>query len=88
MESYKNLDAEILHVLKVLKMLDPATDQYNIAAQNLKLLCEARSKKPGYPIELDTVLNVLATLLNVVLILRHEQFNIIVSRAMGLVRFK
>jgi hypothetical protein len=79
-------DEEVERVLNLMSDLDPTGDDYKKAVESLKTLCEARSKKPAFPIDLETILMVGSNLLAVVLILQHERLNVISTRAIGFIR--
>jgi len=79
------LQAEIEHILEYLKREDPGSDEYNKAVQNLKVLYEARTKKPAYLVDPDTIVIVLGNLLGILLILQYERFNVVSTRALSLI---
>lgn len=85
MEPNKNLNPEIDHILNRLAELDPDTEEYTAAVQNLKTLYEARAKRQAFFIEPETILVVVANLLGILAILKYEEFNVVSSRAFGLV---
>lgn len=79
-------DAEVERILNKLEALDPKTEDYQSTVENLRVLCEARSKKPGRLIEMDTFLIVGGNILLGVMILGFERFNVITSKAFTLIR--
>lgn len=79
------INAEVDHVLDFLRREDPGSEEYNLGAQNLKLLCEARTKKSAYPIDPEVVLSVVGSLLGILLILHYERLNVISTRALSLI---
>ena len=83
-----DISVEVNRVVGYLSKQDPNTEEYTHAAQNLKTLCEARSKKQASLIEPEILISAGMNLLGVVLILRHEQFNVITSKAMNFIRPK
>jgi hypothetical protein len=82
------LTQEIDRVVLFMSEIDPDSDDYSSAAQNLKVLCEARSKKPSFVVEPEVIVAGLVNLLGIVLIIKHEQFNVVTSRAMTFIRPK
>lgn len=82
----KNLNDEVDRVVLYLSGQDPDSESYTHAVQNLKTLCEARSKKAASTIEPEVLITAGVNLLGIVLILRHEQFNVVASKAMTFIR--
>ena len=81
----RTIDGEINHVLDTMSNMKHITEEYEIAAKALKLLCEARSKPAANRLSAETLVTVTANLLGIMLIIKHEQFNVMTSRAMGLI---
>jgi len=88
MEPKNDISVEVDRVVEFLSNLDPNSEEYTHAAQNLKTLCEARAKKQASVIEPEVLITVCANLLGIVLILRHEQFNVVTTKAMSFIRPK
>lgn len=88
MEPKNNISVEVDRVVEFLSDIDPSEEDYTKGVQNLKTLCEARSKKPGFLIEPDVLITSAVNLLGIVLILRHEQFNVVTTKAMTFIRPK
>lgn len=88
MEPKNNISVEVDRVVAFLSNIDPNSEEYTQAAQNLKTLCEARAKKQAAIIEPEVLITVCANLLGIVLILRHEQFNVVTTKAMSFIRPK
>lgn len=88
MEPKNDISVEVDRVVDFLSNQDPSTDEYTHAAQNLKTLCEARAKKQAFAIEPDILIAAGVNLLGIVLILRHEQFNVVTTKAMSFIRPK
>lgn len=80
------INAEISHILNGMSELEVGSEEYNLAAQSLKILCEARSKRPSFPIEPEAIVGALVNVLGIMLIIRHEEFNHVATRAIGFVR--
>ena len=83
-----HISVEVDRVVSSLSKIDPFEEDYTKGVQNLKTLCEARSKKPGLLIEPDVLIAAAVNLLGIVLILRHEQFNVVTTKAMTFIRPK
>lgn len=81
----KKLDSEIGHIFDCLKGIDPTTEEYVVAVQNLKTLYEARSKKRAAIVEWETVLAVAGNLIGILAILQFERLNVVSSRALSLI---
>jgi hypothetical protein len=79
------VDDEIVHILKKLEELDPSSKEYADACLNLKVLHEARSYKTKNSIDMDTLIIAGANILGIVLVLYHEKFDIISSKAFGMI---
>lgn len=82
----RTVDDEVQRILFYMERVDPNSDEYIRAVQNLKVLCEARSKKPARSIEPDTLIAVVGNLIGILVILQHERFNVVTSRALALIR--
>jgi len=88
MERKDILSNEVDRVVDILSRIEPTSDEYSKGIQNLKVLCEARAKKPASWVEAEVLVSVLSNLLGIVLILRHEQFNVVTSKALNFIRPK
>ena len=86
MEPKNNISVEVDRVVNFLSEINPDEEIYTCSVQNLKTLCEARSKKPGTLIEPDVLIAAAVNIVGIVLILRHEQFNVVTTRAMSFIR--
>lgn len=82
----KNLNDEVDRVVLFLSGEDPDSESYTHAVQNLKTLCEARAKKAASPIDPEILISAGVNLLGIILILRHEQFNVVTTKAMSFIR--
>ena len=85
METKDKIDAEIEHALDSLAKLNPDSPEYGAAANNLKILCEARSKKPWRLVEPDVIVSVAANLVGILMILHYERFNVISTKALSMI---
>lgn len=85
MEPKEQIDLEIQHVLRKLEELSPDSNEYAMAATNLKVLCEARSKKPWQLIEPEVLVTVAANIIGILLVLHYEQVNVVSSKAFSMI---
>lgn len=74
----KSSNAEVQRVLDYLSKIDPSSEEYTRAVQNLKVLLET-TKVDKWNLELWAPLTV--QLLGLVLILQHENLHVITTRA-------
>ena len=88
MEPKNDISDEVNRVVEFLSKIDPSEDEYTKGIQNLKVLCEARAKRPGFLIEPEVLITAAVNIIGIVLILRHEQFNVVTTKAMTFIRPK
>lgn len=88
MEPKNDISVEVDRVVDFLSNKDPNSEEYTHAVQNLKTLCEARAKKQASLIEPDVLITAGVNLLGIILILRHEQFNVVTTKAINFIRPK
>lgn len=81
----KAIDAEIERVLEFLAGSEPDSEDYTAAMHNLKELYEARSKKSSKFIEFDTIVLALTNIVGILLILKHEELNVLTSKAISFI---
>ena len=79
-------DKEVDRLISLMSELDPTGDDYRKAAESLKILCEARAKKPAFPVDPEVIITAGVNLLGILLILQHERLNVISTRAISFVR--
>ena len=79
-------DTEVDRILALMSKMDPSHDNYKLAAESLKTLCEARAKKPAFPIEPEALIAAASSLLGIVLILQYERLHVVTTRAVGFIR--
>ncbi|NHJ86001.1 MAG: hypothetical protein FK734_11100 [Asgard group archaeon] len=79
-----NIKAEIDHILEYLSGKDPGTEEYQIAVDNLKVLCEAYDKM-SFRIKPDVLAPVVGSLTLGFGILWHEKLAVITTKAFSLV---
>jgi len=82
---HKSIDDAIDNILTFMEKHEPNSEEYSSAVHNLKELYEARSKKASKLIELDTIVMACTNILGIILILNHEQLNVITTKALGFV---
>lgn len=78
------LDLEIDNLVTELNECDPYSEQYPKLLRNLDELMKIK-KNEKRSISPDTMLVVGGNLLGILMILRHEQLNVITSKALGFV---
>lgn len=76
---------EIDRVLGVLEQHDPTSEEYLAGAESLRTLCDARAKKPGFPVEPEALMRLAGNLAGILLILQYERLNVISTRALGFI---
>ena len=79
------LEKEIEVVLLDMKDMYVDSDEYEVALNHLSILHEINSKEKKWNVSPDTMAVVAGNLLGIVLILKHEELNIITSKAMSFV---
>ena len=79
------LEKVIDSILGSMSKLEPDSDEYGKMASNLEKLLKAKSYEKSKVISPDTMLVVIANLIGIVLILKHEELDIITSKALGFV---
>lgn len=79
-------EKEVDRILGLMSEMDPSHEDYAKAAESLKTVCEARAKKPAFPIDPEVIIGAAVNLIGIVLILQHERLNVVTSRAISFVR--
>lgn len=79
------LEKEIEAVLLDMKDMDINSDEYEVALNHLTILHEIKSKEKKWNVSPDTMAIVAGNLLGIILILKHEELNVITSKAMNFV---
>lgn len=79
------LDMEIDEVMDTLRGLDVLDEDYDTVMDKLKDLYELKNKNDKFNISPDTMVVVAGNLLGILLILKHEEINVVTSKAMGFV---
>ena len=80
------LEKEIEAVLLEMKDMYVGSEEYEIALNHLSTLHEInKSKEKKWNVSPDTMAIVVGNLLGIILILKHEEMNVITSKAMNFV---
>ena len=79
------LEKEIEEVLLDMKDMYVDSDEYEVALNHLSTLHEINSKEKKWNVSPDTMAVVAGNLLGIMLILKHEELNVITSKAMSFV---
>lgn len=79
------LEKEIEEVLLDMKNMYVDSDEYEVALNHLSTLYEIKSKEKKWNVSPDTMAIVAGNLLGIILILKHEELNVITSKAMNFV---
>ena len=79
------LEKEIEAVLLDMKDMYVDSDEYEVALNHLSTLHEIKSKEKKWNVSPDTMAIVAGNLLGIILILKHEELNVITSKAMNFV---
>ena len=80
-----DLEKEISDLTKKLGVLEPSSKEYQLVAENVVRLCNARSYIKDRFISWDTMAVVGGNILGILLVLNHEKLDIISSKAFGLI---
>jgi hypothetical protein len=82
-KSLKALDLEIVRLTNQLACTPAVSEDYMKMSDNLKVVCEARSKLDRLSISTDMLLGIGANLLGLLLILNFERTGTITSKAIS-----
>ena len=82
-EDRPTIEAEIVHVLRKLKELEPETEAYAKAVSNLEGLCKARSYKRDSKIPWEILITVVASSLQLLTVLNFEKIDVLSQKALG-----
>lgn len=80
-----NLEKEIDSVLKCMNELSPDSEEYQKMAENLERLYKSKSYDKDRDVSPDTLAVIVGNLAGILLILKHEELNVITSKALGFV---
>ena len=79
------LEQEIEEVLKEMGSMHTSDDEYATILERLERLYKLQEKKETCKVSPDTLAVVVGNLLGIVLILKHEELNVVTSKALGFV---
>lgn len=82
------VDNEISRLVLELKDNQVESDEYGAILDHLGKLQKIRQEEKPDPIHTDTIATIAANLIGILMILQHENLNIITSKALSLVRFR
>jgi hypothetical protein len=77
------IDKVISNLIASMSEVKPDSVEYNNMSQNLDILMKANSYQKDKSIDLNTVMLIVGTIVQTVLILKHEQIDIITTKAMS-----
>jgi hypothetical protein len=78
-------DKQLRRVLRELETTEPNSEEYGTLVERLKKLQQMRAEDRPEKLSPNTAALVVTNVLGIVMIVRHEQFNVIVSKALGFV---
>lgn len=81
----KTLDDEIDRVIEFMSTFPPNSKSYKKSAEALRTLYDCRSKPSANRVDANTLALVSANLIGLVMLVKHEQFNVITSRITGFI---
>jgi hypothetical protein len=82
-------DKQVRRILRELETTDPGSEEYGRLVERLNKLQRMRAEDRPERLSPNTAAIVSANLLGIVMIIRHEQLNLITSKALGvLLRLK
>lgn len=79
------LEKEIDSVLEALSVFDKSSDEYELLLDRLTSLYSIKEKDKKWNVSPDTMAVVAGNLIGIMLILKHEELNVITSKAMNFV---
>ena len=80
-----DLDSEIFRNLNIMAENDPVSSEYRDALTRVRELHDIKALSRKWKVTPDTAVMFLAQLLGIFTIVKHEQFNVITSKALGFV---
>lgn len=83
--SESEYDKQVTRVLRKLEAVDPDSEDYGRLVERLKKLQQMRAEDRPEKLSPNTAALVATNLVGIVMIIRHEQFNFIASKALGFV---
>ncbi len=79
------LDVVIDSITEKMLKLEPNSDEYTTMAKNLETISKAKSYEKERGIKPDTIILGVVNLIGIILILKHEQVDIITTKALSFV---
>jgi hypothetical protein len=79
------VDNEITRIVRELADLDPKSEEYGATLEKLSKLQKIRQEEKPDQISKDTLAQVATNLLGIAIIVRHENLNVIASKAVSFV---
>jgi hypothetical protein len=83
-EDRMTLDQEVDRVLKQMSKMYVGSKEYQVAVDNLKVLCDARGVKSPRSLSTDVIVSAAANILGILLVLNYEQMHVITSKAISI----
>lgn len=78
-------DKQLQRLLRELETTEPNSEEYGTLVERLKKFQQMRAEDRPEKLSPNTAALVVTNVLGIVMIVRHEQFNVIVSKALGFV---
>lgn len=78
-------DRQIRRTLNEMETYNPQTDEYGYLLERVQKLSKMREEFRPDRIDPNTVLTIAANIVGIVVIVRHEEFNVVASKALGFV---
>lgn len=79
------LEGELIHNLSMLNVHKPDSQEYAKLMSNVERIHQMMDIKKTSPVSRETLLTVGANILGILLIIKHEDVNVITSKALGFV---
>lgn len=79
------IDREIAYILNEMDSTDIDDESYTLMINRLDSLYDIRNKNNSWRIKPETVLMMSTNLLGIIIVLKHEEMNVITSKAFGLI---
>lgn len=80
------IDKEIDSVLELLGTLTPGTEEYKAVRADVEGLYRAKGEvKPEEKVSPNTIAQIVANLIGIVVVLEHEKLNVITSKAFNMI---
>ena len=79
------VDDEIARLVLVLQDQEPATEEYGISLERLGKLQKIRQEEKPDRVSSDTIALITANLAGILLVIRHENLNVVTSKALSFI---